>query len=130
MELSILIARIASVIYMSASLGGFCSTDFYRSVSDDLYKNAALTFMTGFTAVILGFLIVSYHNTWAMNWTILITIMGWLALIKGVILIAFPKFLQRLSMTLYGSTGLKVFPYVSLLVGLLFGYVGFVREGV
>lgn len=129
MELSILIARIASVIYLSASLGGFCSTDFYRSISDDMYKNSALAFTTGFTAVILGFLIVSYHNTWAMNWTILITLMGWFALIKGVILIAFPKFLQRLSMTLYGRDP-KVFPYVSLLVGLLFGYVGFVRGGI
>jgi hypothetical protein len=127
MELSILIARIASVIYLSAALGGLLSADYYRRISDDIYRNAALTFMMGFTAVILGCLIVRYHNTWAMNWTVLITLTGWLALIRGVILIAFPKFFRRLSEPFYSPRGLKIFPYATLLVGLLFGYFGFVR---
>ena len=127
MELSTLIAKITSVIYLSAALGGFFSADYYRRLSDDMYKNAALTYMTGFTAVILGSLIVNYHNTWAKNWTVLITIMGWLALIKGVIIIAFPKFIQRLSEPFFSGRGLKVFPYITLLLGLLFGYLGFGR---
>ncbi|MDQ1331065.1 MAG: hypothetical protein QG578_1330 [Thermodesulfobacteriota bacterium] len=130
MELSVLIARIASVIYISAAMGGFFSPDYYRRVSDDIYKNAALTFMMGFMAVIVGSLIVNYHNTWAGNWTVLVTILGWLALTRGVILIAFPKFQQRLSAPFLSGSGLKVFPYIALFVGLLFAYFGFVRGGV
>jgi len=59
MELSVLIARIASVVYLSAALGAVLSKDQYRRVADDMFKNAALTYLMGFTAVILGFLMVS-----------------------------------------------------------------------
>ena len=126
MELSILIAKITSVIYLSAALGGFFSADYYRRLADDMYKNTALTYMMGFIAVIVGFLIVHYHNSWERDWTVLITITGWLALIKGVLIIVFPKFIQRLSEPFFTDRALKIIPYVTLSIGLLFGYFGFV----
>lgn len=126
MELSILIARIASVIYLSAALGGFFSTDYYRRIVDDLFANAALAYMTGFTAVILGALIAFYHNVWTTDWRVLITIIGWIAIIKGVAIIAFPGFIRRISVPFVTGTGLKLFPFAALLLGLLFGWFGFV----
>jgi len=125
MELSILIAKITAVIYLSASLGGFFSRDYYRRLADDMYKNAALTYMMGFMAVIVGFLIVHYHNLWVRDWTVLITIIGWLSLIKGIIIIVFPKFIHRLSGLFLTEKTLKIYPYVTLFLGLLFGYFGF-----
>ncbi|MBU0545189.1 MAG: hypothetical protein KKH97_07615 [Proteobacteria bacterium] len=127
MELSILIAKITAVIYLSASLGGFFSRDYYRRLADDMYKNSALTYMMGFMAVIVGFLIVHYHNLWGSDWTVLITIIGWISLIKGFLIIAFPKFIWRLSELFLTEKILKIYPYVTLLLGLLFGYFGFVR---
>lgn len=126
MELSILIAKIIAVIYLSASLGGFFSRDYYRSLADDMYKNAALTYMMGFIAVIAGFLIVHHHNIWGGDWTVLITILGWISLIKGILIMAFPKFMQRLSEPFFTERALKFIPYVTLATGLLYGYFGFV----
>jgi hypothetical protein len=130
MELSILIAKITALIYLSASLGRFFSRDYYRRISDDMYKNTALTYMMGFMAVIVGFLIIHYHNLWGRDWSVLITILGWLALIKGVLIIVFPKLIQRLSEPFLTVRAQKIIPYVTLLIGLLFGYFGFVRGSV
>ena len=130
MELSILIAKIIALIYLSASLGGFFSRDYYRRLSVDMYKNAGLSYMMGFITVVVGFLIVHYHNLWGRDWTVLITIMGWLTLIKGVLIMAFPKFIQLLSEPFLTDRALKIIPYVTLLIGLLFGYFGFVRGSV
>ena len=130
MELSILIAKVVSVIYLSASLGSFFSKDYYLRISEDMCKNAALTYMMGFVTVIFGFLIVNYHNLWGSDWTVLITIIGWLSLIKGVILIVSPKFLQSLYEPFLTERALKIIPYVTLSLGLLFGYFGFVRGSV
>ncbi|MBU4371020.1 MAG: hypothetical protein KKH02_01650 [Proteobacteria bacterium] len=130
MEPSILIAKITAVIYLSASLGGFFSRDYYRRLAEDMYKNATLTYMMGFITVILGFLIVHYHNLWVRDWTVLVTIIGWLALIKGILIIVFPKFMQRLSEPFLTERVLKIIPYVTLFLGLLFGYFGFVRGSV
>jgi hypothetical protein len=127
MELSILIARITSVIYLSAALGAVFSRDHYRRLLDDLFKNAALTYLMGFTAVILGSVLVNYHNTWRKDWTVLVTILGWLALMKGVLIIAFPRFVQGYSKPIFEGKGLQFFPYVAAFVGLVFGYFGFVH---
>jgi hypothetical protein len=81
--------------------------------------------MIGFLAVIVGFLIVHCHNLWGKDWTVLITIIGWLALIKGVLIIVFPKFIQRLSRSFLTDRTLQIYPYVTLLIGLLFAYFGF-----
>jgi hypothetical protein len=126
MQLSKLIARMASVIYLSASLGAFFSTDYYGKIADDLFSNSALTYVTGFTTVIIGFLIVTYHNRWAKSWIVLITILGWLAMAKGICLIAFPQFVHTLSERTLTDSGAKIFPYAALCLGLLFGYFGFV----
>ena len=79
MELSILIAKITAVIYLSAALGAVFNRDYYLRLRDDLFNNAGLTYLTGFTTVIIGFLIVNYHNFWVKDWTVLVTILGWLA---------------------------------------------------
>jgi hypothetical protein len=126
MELSQLIARIASVVYLSAALGAVFTRDYYRRLADDLFKNAALTYLSGFTAVVLGFLIVNYHNIWRKDWTLLVTILGWLAVLKGILMIAFPKLVQNYSRSILEGKGLQFFPYVATIVGLLFGYLGFV----
>lgn len=122
----ILIAKITSVIYLAAALGALCSADYYRKVLDDMFDNAALTYLMGFSAVIAGFLIVHYHNIWLANWPVLVTLVGWLALMKGVLIIAFPRFVQRYTGLLLKGWGLKIFPYAALFMGLLFGYFGFV----
>ena len=126
MQLSKLIAKIASVIYLSASVGGFFGADHYRKIADDLFSNAGLTYLAGVITVIIGLLIVTYHNRWTKNWTVLITILGWLALAKGISLIAFPQFVQSLSERMFTDLGARIFPYVTLCLGLLFAYFGFV----
>jgi hypothetical protein len=127
MALSILIAKIISVVYLAAALGAVFSRDYYQRIFDDLFKNAALTYLIGLMAVILGFLIVNYHNIWVTDWTVLVTVLGWLGLMKGVLIIAFPRFVQSYSKLIFEGNGLQFFPYIAASVGLLFGYFGFVH---
>ena len=126
MELSILVAKIVSVIYLSAGLGAIFSANHYRKLLDDMVNNTALTYLMGFTAVVVGFLLVSYHNIWVKDWTVLITIIGWLALLKGIVLIVFPEFVYWYAKPIFTGSGFKMFPYAAIFLGLLFGYFGFV----
>ena len=41
-------------------------------------------------AIIIGVLIIENHNYWEKSWIVIITLIGWMAVIKGIILIAFP----------------------------------------
>lgn len=126
MQLSKLIAKMAAVIYLSASAGAFFSADYYRKISDNFFGNAGLTYLGGFITAVIGLAIVNYHNRWTKNWTVLITILGWLALVKGILLIAFPQFVHNLSEQMLTDFGSRIFPYAALCLGLLFAYFGFV----
>jgi hypothetical protein len=128
MERSILLARIISVVYVSAALGAIFSANHYRRLPDDLFSNAGLTYVAGFITVVMGILIVHYHNTWTRNWPVLITVIGWGALLKGVSIIVMPQVVHRVSTALWFERGVAAFPYVAICLGLLFGYFGFVRK--
>lgn len=128
MERSILLARILSVVYVSAALGAIVSANHYRRLADDLFSSAGLTYVTGFMTVIMGILVVHYHNTWTKSWPVLITVIGWGALLKGVAIIVVPQVVHRASTALLAGWGATAFPYVAIGLGLLFGYFGFVHN--
>lgn len=125
--LSVIIARIAAVIYLAAAAGALFSRSYYRRLIEDFYRNAAVVYLAGFMAVVLGSLVVVHHNLWVRDWRVLITILGWLALIKGVLLIVFPGFVQGYSRPFLGERGLMWFSPAAAVLGLLFGYFGFLN---
>ncbi|MBI5624404.1 MAG: hypothetical protein HY924_11555 [Elusimicrobia bacterium] len=125
MELSILIARILAVVYLSAALGALLGKDFFRRISEDLFKNAALTYFMGLMTTVFGLIMVHHHNRWEHDWTVLITLISWAVLIKGVLFLVIPGFVGRLSGRMLTERTMKVFPFAAILLGLLFGYLGF-----
>jgi hypothetical protein len=56
-----------------------------------IVENRAFGLTYGYLSLFLGLASVVLHNDWVMNWHVLITIFGWLALIKGIIVIAWPE---------------------------------------
>ncbi|MEN1936098.1 hypothetical protein AAIE21_10880 [Paenibacillus sp. 102] len=47
--------------------------------------------MYGFLSIFLGLGTVILHNVWALNWQGLITLIAWLALLKGIYIIGYPE---------------------------------------
>ncbi|MDF1999481.1 hypothetical protein [Peribacillus frigoritolerans] len=47
--------------------------------------------MYGFLSIFLGLGTVILHNVWALNWQGFITLIAWLALLKGIYVIAYPE---------------------------------------
>jgi len=45
----------------------------------------------GLLSIFLGLGTVILHNVWALNWKGFITLIGWLALLKGIYVIAYPE---------------------------------------
>ena len=89
-------------------------------------ENTGVILLAGVFTLFFGLAIILTHNVWAWNWTVIITLIGWIGLIKGIWLVAFPDSIRGLS-DFYGRA--KVFPVVHLTVALLLGiyltYMGF-----
>lgn len=123
MELSILVARILALTYAAAGIAALSGKLAFGDIMKDFERSPGLTFVTGYITLILGTLLVTYHNIWTTDWTVLITIIGWMSLIKGVMLIAFPGYLGWFR-TWYKNT--RAWGIAMIAIGLLFGYFGFV----
>ena len=124
MEISILVARIIAVIYISSGIAVLIGQLNFDNIASDFNKSAALTFVAGMVGIIIGMVLVKYHNNWVKNWTVLITIISWVFLIGGLIVVTLPKSLSYLSKCYKHS---RVWGILMICFGLLFGYFGFLK---
>ena len=83
-----------------------------QQIFEDL-KDQKFVIITSFAAIVIGLLNILFHNIWNDDWTLIVTLIGWIALILGLALFIFPirtinwinyinvKFFQLLYMLLF-----------------------------
>lgn len=119
---STFIAQALAVTYLTIGLGLMLNKDYYRRFFQDYYTETSAMQLSGFIALMLGFTLIALHNIWLKNWTILITLIGWLSLIKGVLIIVFPEKIRQLTKLIRNPENLSP---VLFLLAAIFGYFGF-----
>lgn len=124
MEISMIAAKVLSLTYLAAGIAALSGKLVFSKLVEDFEKSPGLTFVTGFVTLMIGVLLVEYHNTWVKNWPVLITLIGWTALLKGMMLIAFPQ-----SISLFRNWYKHTRPWGILMIGmgLLLGCFGFIK---
>ncbi|OGG61264.1 hypothetical protein A3C87_01555 [Candidatus Kaiserbacteria bacterium RIFCSPHIGHO2_02_FULL_49_34] len=72
---------------------------FLKKRDKDDFLNAAtgksFALLAGYLTLIIGLPTVILHNVWTADWYVLITIFGWLSLLKGVVLLGSPGMAQK-----------------------------------
>jgi len=126
MDLSIFVAQAAAIVYLAVGVGMLVDKKYYAKLFDGIMKDMTAMYVGGFMALIIGFTLVTFHNDWVKSWEVLVTILGWLALVKGVMLLAFPTTFQSIIKSWVSSKNLNKYAPVAIVLGLVFGYFGFV----
>jgi len=85
METSNNIAGLIGPTLMVMSLSEFINFQIWTKVE------ANVVYLNGLLFFIGGLALIRAHNSWAMDWTLLITMIGWLSLILGLYRIFFPN---------------------------------------
>ena len=124
MEISIFMAKIIALIYIPLGIAMLTGQLKAKEMFANYEKSPVLTLFVGIFAVIAGTFLVTYHNIWVKNWPVLVTLLGWIGVIEGVLFIAFPKPMLKAGKKI--STNEKAWSLFALALGLLFGYFGFI----
>ncbi len=126
MTTSIFIARLLGVLYLTVGLGMLLQRQYYRQMLESMMNTPALLYFGGAMALGAGVVIITFHNIWDASWVVLITLLGWAALIKGVALLVFPQTAVKWS-RLFARSDNALLPAVviALIFGLIFAYYGF-----
>ena len=120
------IFQIFSLVYIAVGIGILINPDFYKKLFEDFIENASVLYLGGITVLVVGYLILAFHNTWTKDLSVIITIFGWLALIKGILILIQPKIMIALSKAMVKKESiLKIEAIAVIVLGLAFSFLGF-----
>ena len=125
MNTSIVIAQLSGICFVVLGISMLLNKKWMAVVVEDMTKNQGLLWLAGFFALVLGSLIVVCNNEWTSGLPLFVTVLGWLTLIKGAVILVFPN--TTLSYYKKVNTG-NVFVWGGLIVlvlGVFLMYCGF-----
>lgn len=126
MEGSIFLAQIFGLYFIIVASGGLFNPKAYQKVLEDFAKSPALLYFSGIFALIFGILVISFHNIWTAHWTVIITIIGWAGLVKGIWLIVFPESAVKFTQLYHKKPNLlTVHLIIALALGIFLAVKGY-----
>jgi uncharacterized membrane protein len=88
-------------------------------------ENEATMFSWGIVSLVIGLAMILSYNVWAQSWQVVITIIGWLALLKGLVLLFLPEYMKKWVKKLENRQWLPVALVIMVFIGLVITYLGF-----
>jgi len=128
METSVFIAEILGLAWVIVGIGMFLNTKHIHGVIKEFWKREALVYFGGIFSLVIGLLMVLSHNVWeGQPWQIIVSVVGWAALVKGYFLMFSPDSLKSLSKKFHTEKNLNIASVVIVALGIyLLNSVGFV----
>jgi hypothetical protein len=93
--LTVQLARIYGIVALTVALAALLAPKRFSMVIADFERSPGLVFIAALFALILGLVMVMIHNLWTDIAAILVSLSGWIVLIKGILLLAAPEGLLR-----------------------------------
>lgn len=84
------IFQVLGLLFFASGLGLLINPGFGKKLLENLTDYPMFTYLSSLIVLVAGFYLVSFFNVWAWDWTLLLTLTGWAALIKGVTMLIFP----------------------------------------
>ena len=93
----------------------------------EIVASKGLLAVSGEISLIFGLVIVLDHSVWELSWRGLVTLMGYLILLKGIMRLAFPAQVKKCA-TKMNDAGCWVVLIFLLVVGCYLTYSGFTHS--
>lgn len=92
METSLLLARLIGPLFVLIGIGILINHKHYAAMISRFMESPDLYYMSGMLAFVAGIAVVLHHNLWVADWRVVITLLGWISVLKGAVRIVFPTF--------------------------------------
>jgi len=88
-------------------------------------ENETTMLFLGIVSFVIGLAMILAYNVWAKNWQVIVTILGWLSLLKGLSALFFPECVTKWAKKMENAPFLPYALVAMVLIGLLITYLGF-----
>jgi hypothetical protein len=126
MPSSIFIARLAGPVLAWIGLAILLRPAAFRLVLQSFMASPAILYLTGFLALIGSMALILVHNLWVADWRLLITVLGWVGLVKGAVIILQPQSILSLGRVFAARrNAVLVTAAANFVIGLILSYFGY-----
>ena len=120
-----ILAQIIGLYLFIVGIAMLTAPNRFKAALKDFLGNKALFMYSGLIAIIYGLIIVVIHNFWISDWPVIITIVGWIFLIKGLLRLFYTENIMAYSKKAYSKEGFLWISWILIIVGGYLGYMGF-----
>ncbi|MCK9614886.1 MAG: hypothetical protein M0R48_05200 [Candidatus Omnitrophica bacterium] len=129
MNSSLFLARLLGPFIVLISISLLINLKTYRQIVEGFLENTALIYVTGLITFVAGLAIVIFHNLWVVDWRVIITVFGWITLIKGVWLTVFPANAVKISKVFVKNIKFVAIPWIVMFaLGLFLVMQGYLPQ--
>lgn len=86
-----LIAGFAGPLLIAVALALLINREAVSGLVTDRLNTPEFIFFSGILTLVAGLAMVRAHNIWSAEWTLLITVLGWLCVVAGFVRIIWPE---------------------------------------
>ena len=129
MQTSIYLAKLIGPLVAVAGVGFLLNRSAFMRFADDFIGNTGFIMMSGFPALLAGLAIVNAHNVWVADWPVIITLLGWAAVVGGIMRITMPGVVRAIGSAILGATSFIVIEAMILIgLGRWLSYAGYIAS--
>ncbi len=123
MEAAVFIARLVGPLFVALGVGILLNQTLYAAMIVEAVHIPTLIYLSGLLALTAGLAILNVHRAWISDWRVIITVLGWVLVIAGIIRIVLPRVTASIATTIYsGSAAMAIVGVIVLVLG---GYLSF-----
>lgn len=123
MDNSIWLSSIFGPFLVILGLWMLLYTENMIQVMDAVRKSPAVLYLMGVINLLIGLFIVSEYNMWSWQWNTLVSLLGWIMIVRGVVAFFIPQLFAKWMSP--KEKKLSLFGIIPLVYGLLLCWVGF-----
>lgn len=121
MQTSLFLAKLIGPVLIVMGLAVIIDPERFRKLAHEFIESEALIYLSGIIVLPVGLAIVNTHNVWVMDWPVIMTLFGWIAVAAGIARIVMPGPLKGIGRAMIERT--SYFVVAGALWALLGAYV-------
>lgn len=123
--MTIILAKVFGLYLLGVGIALALNPERFVRIYKEMVRNESVLLLGAIMALMFGAFIISVHNIWIWDWPVLITILGWISLVKGFTLLLVSDLGKRFAYLYENSNGFyRALGLFWIVVGLFLTYQG------
>jgi hypothetical protein len=126
MQTSLFVAKLLGPVFLVVGAALLSRPEAFRALLREFVASGVLMYLAGFLGLLGGLALLIVHNVWALDWRLVITLIGWASLVRALVTIFRPQAIVSIADRLIEYKGaFRAAAVIDLVIGAALSYFGY-----